>query len=97
MADQPHHPDTHEVVATPRDALPQPMNPEAMPEKIILPDGKDQEMEQQLEKKQTNKSDIPEPEYPPLSKVIPIMAALYMTFFLVALVLHPNPLHLLYH
>lgn len=41
---------------------------------------------EKLEQTQTNQSDSPEPEYPPMAKVIPIVAALYAALFLVALV-----------
>ena len=34
-----------------------------------------------------------EPEYPPMRKVVVIMTALYMSFFLVALVQNRAPLH----
>ena len=44
------------------------------------------EATEELGKMQTNKSDIPEPEYPSMAKVIPIVTSVYGAFFLVALV-----------
>ena len=67
--------------------MPPPAHPGALPERMDanLAEGSE-DQEEELEKKQTNKSDIPEPEYPSFAKVIPIMASIYMTFFLIALV-----------
>ena len=92
MAEQPHHEDLKEKGETSLNPVAPPANPETMPEKIQATT----EGTQELGKKQTNKSDIPEPEYPPMAKVIPAVAALYMAFFLVALVrpfpsLSPEP------
>ncbi len=58
-----------------------------MPEKTELTS---LENAQELQERQTNKDELPEPEYPSRAKVIPIVAALYSAFFLVALV--PQPL-----
>ena len=68
-----------------------PANPETMPEQ--LPIGPDAEMASKHSKdsikKVTEKEPFnpdAEPEYPSTRRVIPIVAALYMSFFLVALV-----------
>lgn len=44
---------------------------------------------EEMDKKQTNRSDA-EPTYPSTAKVIPIVLALYMSMFLVALVSPPT-------
>lgn len=68
-----------------------PANPETMPEQIRI--GSDAEMTSKHSKDSIEK--VPgkepfnpdeEPEYPSTRRVIPIVAALYMSFFLVALV-----------
>lgn len=86
MAEKSHDAGSAKAVEPSLNPIPVPSNPETMPEK--LPSSPEEGIEK-LEKKQTNKSDIPEPEYPSTAKVIPIVAALYMTFFLVALVGQP--------
>ena len=65
------------------DSVPPPAHPEAMPEKM---DTSSAEGTEELEQKQTNKSDIPEPEYPSFAKVLPVMLSIYGSFFLIALV-----------
>jgi len=86
-----NHEDAHHVDAEERlEAFPDPISssarPERMPEKSESPPSGGAEA---LEKKQTDESDIPEPEYPSMAKVIPIAAALYSAFFLVSLVPQP--------
>lgn len=66
--------------------LPQPYQATADTLIPITPNGMEK-----LEQKQTNRSDMEEPEYPPKAKVIPIVAALYAAFFLLALVRPPAP------
>ena len=86
MVDKQHHEETHQELDASPDSIPVPANPETRQEKTELTSI---EEKHDLEKKQTNKSDIPEPEYPPMVKVIPVVAALYMAMFLVALVCYP--------
>ena len=51
----------------------------------------------ELQHAKTNQSEK-EPEYPTLKKLIPTVIALYLAFFLVALVRHPaSPLNALLH
>ncbi len=79
-----HRADPEKKVEASLDSIPPPANPETMPEKTASPSSEDaQELEM---KKQTMKDDLPEPEYPSMAKVIPIVVALYSAFFLVALV-----------
>ena len=91
MTEQSTHDTSAKTFEGSLDPISAPVNAETMPEKLPVPNGATDE----LEKKQTNKSDIPEPEYPPMIKIVPIIAAIYMTFFLVALVLHPLALSFL--
>jgi len=91
MAEQPFPVDHKHAVEASLEPIPTQTNPEMTPEKMQSTVKEDTE---ELEKKQTNKSDIAEPEYPPMAKVVPIVAALYMAFFLVALVrpsVHQSP------
>ena len=68
-----------------------PANPEAFPDK--LPTGPDAEMASKYSKNSIEKGSKEEPfnpdaepEYPSTRRVIPIVIALYLSFFLVALV-----------
>ncbi len=70
----------------PLDPIPPPALPETMLEKTEPPPSGNEESE----KRPTQKDELPEPEYPSRAEVIPIVAALYSAFFLVALV--PQPL-----
>lgn len=79
-----HRADPEKRVEASLDPIPPPAHPETMPEKTASPSSEDaQELEM---KKKTTKDDLPEPEYPSMAKVIPIVVALYSAFFLVALV-----------
>lgn len=91
MGEDFHHEELSERPETPPPSIPPPANPETMPENIETASSEGTE---ELERKQTNKSDMPEPEYPTMAKVIPIVAALYAAFFLVALVPPPISGHL---
>ena len=66
--------------------MPPPTNPETAVEKTItsIQSSKDEDGEEAA-KVHTHDSNA-EPEYPTLKKLIPLMAALYIAFFLVALV-----------
>lgn len=66
-------------------SIPPPVNPETMAEKLPALQSSDSE---ELSKVPTNELEKQEtePEYPSMRRVVPIVAALYMSFFLVALV-----------
>lgn len=69
-------------------SIPYPENPEAMAENI---QESRVEAAEELTHAKTNQSEA-EPEYPTLKKLIPSAIALYLAFFLVALVdSHPVP------
>lgn len=93
MAEHTRPVETEKHVEASPDVLPPPADPETNPEMAPdWPSHAKEELDKETEvlaKEQTKQSDIPEPEYPSMAKVIPIVAALYMAFFLVALVCLP--------
>ena len=89
MADPSNDVETKSNVETSQEPIPHPANPETMLEKIDT-SARDGQGTEELEKRQTNKSNM-EPDYPKMSRVIPIALALYMSMFLVALVRLSHP------
>lgn len=87
MDENSHCVDPEKSVEASLDPIPPPAHPETMPEKTGSLSSEDAQEREKTE--QTTQSDIPEPEYPSMAKVIPIVVALYSAFFLVALVLQP--------
>jgi len=70
-------------------SIPPPANPETMVEKIHTSQPSETGKLSGPPMEKLTKQDT-EPEHPSMRRVIPIVAALYMAFFLVALVSRPN-------
>ncbi|KAL6716123.1 hypothetical protein ACLMJK_005689 [Lecanora helva] len=67
------------------DPLPLPTNPETTLEKEPALTTEDKENAEELGHTEISREETQEPEYPPMVKVLPIVAAVYMAFFLIAL------------